>query len=89
LQALGVEAMRASDAQNTAALVDVGGQMENVCEGCHQTFWYPPQKHAFTRDPDAASEFGSWAEMLRPARSLLAGVFTEGNFATNSSVDLK
>ena len=42
LQALGLEALRASDAQNTVALTDIGGRMENVCESCHQTFWYPP-----------------------------------------------
>jgi hypothetical protein len=43
LRDLGFEALRASDAQNIDALMEVGGRMENVCEGCHQTFWYPPQ----------------------------------------------
>jgi hypothetical protein len=46
LQALGVEALRATDAQNAAMLMDVGAGMENACENCHQTFWYPPDKHA-------------------------------------------
>jgi hypothetical protein len=41
LQALGVEALGAGDAKNADLLLDVGGRMENVCEGCHQTFWYP------------------------------------------------
>jgi len=41
LQALGVEALGAGDAKNGDLLLDVGGRMENVCEGCHQTFWYP------------------------------------------------
>jgi hypothetical protein len=41
LQAIGVEALRASDAKNTASLLDVGARMDNVCESCHQTFWYP------------------------------------------------
>jgi hypothetical protein len=44
LQAVGLEALRASDAQNAALLLDVGAQMESVCESCHQTFWYPHQK---------------------------------------------
>jgi hypothetical protein len=41
LQLLGVEAVRASDAKNGVLLMDIGGRMENVCEDCHQTFWYP------------------------------------------------
>jgi hypothetical protein len=44
LQALGLEALRASDAQDAVLLLDIGARMENVCESCHQTFWYPPQK---------------------------------------------
>jgi hypothetical protein len=44
LQAVGLEALRASDTQNAALLMDVGAQMEGVCESCHQTFWYPPEK---------------------------------------------
>jgi hypothetical protein len=42
LQALGVEAVKASDAHNRDLLIDIGGRMENACENCHQTFWYPP-----------------------------------------------
>jgi hypothetical protein len=45
LQVLGLEALLASDAQNAALLMDVGAAIENACESCHQTFWYPPQKH--------------------------------------------
>jgi hypothetical protein len=45
LRAVGLEALRASDAQNAVLLMDVGAQMESVCESCHQTFWYPPAKH--------------------------------------------
>ncbi len=47
LQGLGVEALRASDAKNTALLMDVGGRMQDVCEGCHQTFWYPGEKRPY------------------------------------------
>jgi hypothetical protein len=46
LQALGLEAVQASDAKDTALIIDIGGRMENVCEGCHQTFWYPQAKRA-------------------------------------------
>jgi hypothetical protein len=41
LQALGSEALRAADSKNTVLLMDVGARMEEVCESCHKTFWYP------------------------------------------------
>jgi hypothetical protein len=41
LQVLGLEALRASDSKDADLLIDIGGRMENVCESCHQTFWYP------------------------------------------------
>jgi hypothetical protein len=44
LQGLGVEALQASDAKNVDLLMDIGARMENVCEGCHMTFWYPHEK---------------------------------------------
>jgi hypothetical protein len=50
LQALGLEALRATDAKDVALLMDIGARMENVCEGCHQTFWYPPPKPASARN---------------------------------------
>jgi hypothetical protein len=50
LQVLGLEALQASDAKDPVQLIDIGGRMENVCEGCHQTFWYPPEKHASSRN---------------------------------------
>jgi hypothetical protein len=50
LQLLGLEALRASDAKNVDLLVDIGGRMENVCESCHQTFWYPQEKPAAIRN---------------------------------------
>ncbi|MBV9824975.1 MAG: hypothetical protein JO001_04750 [Alphaproteobacteria bacterium] len=46
LQDLGVEALRATEAKDPMQIIDIGGRMENVCEGCHQTFWYPIEKHA-------------------------------------------
>jgi hypothetical protein len=50
LQALGLEARQASEAKNVPLLEDIGGRMEDVCEGCHQTFWYPQAKQAATRN---------------------------------------
>jgi hypothetical protein len=50
LQLLGLEALRASDAKNVDLLVEIGGRMENVCESCHKTFWYPPEKPASIRN---------------------------------------
>jgi hypothetical protein len=41
LQALGSEALRASEAKNAELLIEIGGRMEEVCESCHKTFWYP------------------------------------------------
>ena len=41
LQALGIEAVRAIEAQDTAALLEIGGRIQDACEGCHQVFWYP------------------------------------------------
>jgi hypothetical protein len=48
LQGLGIEAMGAIDARNTALLLEIGARMENVCEGCHQTFWYPQERDIST-----------------------------------------
>jgi hypothetical protein len=50
LQALGLEALQASEAKNVPLLEDIGGRMEDVCESCHQTFWYPQAKQASRRN---------------------------------------
>ena len=42
LQGVGTEALRAIEKKDADLLLEVGARMENVCEGCHQTFWYPP-----------------------------------------------
>ena len=49
LQAIGSEALRAIEAKDTDSLIEVGGRMEEVCESCHKTFWYP-QKQAASRN---------------------------------------
>jgi hypothetical protein len=50
LQAVGSDALRASDTKNPMLLMDTGAQMEIVCESCHQTFWYPGAARASTRN---------------------------------------
>ena len=41
LQAIGTEAVKAVDARNIDALMDIGTRMDTVCESCHGAFWYP------------------------------------------------
>ena len=41
LEGLGAEAVSAVDAKNANALMDIGTRMDNVCESCHEAFWYP------------------------------------------------
>ncbi|HTC79771.1 MAG TPA: hypothetical protein VK657_14245, partial [Terriglobales bacterium] len=56
LRVLGLEALRASDAQNTDLLIEIGGRMEDVCESCHKTFWYPREKHPSARNSNVESD---------------------------------
>lgn len=37
----GVEALGAIDRKDTAALTRIGGVLDERCESCHTTFWYP------------------------------------------------
>jgi hypothetical protein len=46
LQAIGAEALQAVEARNTDLLIEIGGRMEEVCEGCHKAFWYPQDRAA-------------------------------------------
>jgi len=41
LQQVAAEALRAADSRNGEMLMEAGGRMEEACEGCHQSFWYP------------------------------------------------
>ena len=34
-------ALAAIDAKNPQALFDAGDEIDETCESCHQTFWYP------------------------------------------------
>jgi hypothetical protein len=44
-------AVAATDARDPAALVRAGGEIDEVCEGCHLKFWYPNQVIPAFPDP--------------------------------------
>jgi hypothetical protein len=46
LQGLGSEALQAAEARNADLLIEIGGRMEEICESCHKTFWYPQEQAA-------------------------------------------
>ncbi|WP_333874015.1 hypothetical protein [Methylobacter sp.] len=43
LQATAEETLAAIDAKNATALLEIGGRVDDTCEQCHKTFWYPNQ----------------------------------------------
>jgi hypothetical protein len=43
LQDAGLQALRAIDARNAQGLMDAGGTIDEACEACHVTYWYPNQ----------------------------------------------
>jgi hypothetical protein len=43
LQDAGLKALAAIDAKNAQGLMDAGGQIDEACEACHVTYWYPNQ----------------------------------------------
>ena len=44
LQDAGLKALAAIDAKDATALMDAGGQIDEACEACHVTYWYPNQR---------------------------------------------
>jgi hypothetical protein len=46
LQNAGLKALAAIDARNADALMDAGGTIDEACEACHVTYWYPNQSRA-------------------------------------------
>ena len=44
LQDAAMEALKAIDTKNAAALTDIGAQIDEACENCHVQYWYPNQK---------------------------------------------
>ena len=43
LQAAGLRALAAIDARDAQGLMDAGGVIDEACEACHVTYWYPNQ----------------------------------------------
>lgn len=43
LQNAGLKALAAIDAKNAQGLMDAGGTIDEACEACHVTYWYPNQ----------------------------------------------
>ena len=43
LQAAGHQALTAIDARDAQGLMDAGGVIDEACESCHVTYWYPNQ----------------------------------------------
>jgi len=44
LHATAMQAITAIDARNIDQISEVGGAIDEACEGCHLQFWYPEQK---------------------------------------------
>jgi len=44
LQDTGLQTLAAIDAKDPVALFDLGGTIDEACESCHVTFWYPNLK---------------------------------------------
>jgi len=44
LQDAALQALKAIDARDPQALMDAGGAIDEACEACHVTYWYPDQK---------------------------------------------
>jgi len=44
LRASAAKALVAIDKKDASALLDAGGDIDEACEVCHVTFWYPNQK---------------------------------------------
>ena len=42
LQEAGLKALVAIDARDVQGLMDAGGTIDQACEACHLTYWYPP-----------------------------------------------
>ncbi|MGZ4994318.1 MAG: hypothetical protein ACXV79_09175 [Methylobacter sp.] len=49
LQATAEETLAAIDAKNAAALLEIGGRIDEIYEQCHKTFWHPNQAIARAR----------------------------------------
>ena len=44
LRGISMQLVAAADRKDVAAIADLGGTLDEVCESCHKVFWYPDQK---------------------------------------------
>jgi len=44
LQEAGLKALATIDAKDAQGLMDAGGRIDEACEACHMTYWYPNQR---------------------------------------------
>jgi hypothetical protein len=51
LRDVSVKLLDAIDRRDTAAIGDLGGTLDEVCEDCHKVFWYPDPVPAATGKP--------------------------------------
>lgn len=56
LQAVGVKIVAAVDSRDTAALMELGGELDEACEACHTAFWYPEEAAAKTAADASAQQ---------------------------------
>ena len=42
LRDVALQMLEAVDRRDTGKMIDLGGTIDDVCEACHKTFWYPP-----------------------------------------------
>jgi hypothetical protein len=52
LQDAGLKALAAITAKDAQALMDAGGTIDEACEACHVTYWYPNQNRPGTQHLD-------------------------------------
>lgn len=46
LREVSLKLLDATDKRDVAAITDLGGTLDEVCESCHKVFWYPDQQAA-------------------------------------------
>jgi hypothetical protein len=71
MEAVGVKIVAAVDSRDTAALMELGGELDEACEACHTAFWYPEEAAAKTA-ADAAAQPKNLARRSWSPQPLLA-----------------
>ena len=55
LRDVSMKLVDAADKQDLAAVTELGGTLDGVCEACHLVFWYPPQSGSPSAAPAPAT----------------------------------